>query len=41
MSFIPGFQAGERLYESRNSLIVRASRDRDGLPVVIKILKND
>lgn len=41
MSFIPGFQAGERLYESRNSLIVRASRDSDGLPVVIKILKND
>lgn len=41
MSFIPGFQAGERLYESRNSLIVRASRDSDALPVVIKILKND
>lgn len=41
MSFIPGFEAGERLYESRNSLIVRASRDSDALPVVIKILKND
>lgn len=41
MSFIQGFQIGERLYESRNSLIIRAIRDIDRLPVVIKILKND
>jgi predicted ATPase/class 3 adenylate cyclase/tRNA A-37 threonylcarbamoyl transferase component Bud32 len=41
MSFIQGFQVGERLYESKNSLVLRAIGDNDGLPVVIKILKND
>ena len=41
MSFIQGFQVRERLYESKNSLVLRAIRDNDGLPVVIKILKND
>jgi predicted ATPase/class 3 adenylate cyclase len=41
MSFIQGFQFRERLYESSNSLVLRAIRDGDGLPVVIKILKND
>ena len=41
MSFIQGFQIRDRLYESKNSLLLRAIRDDDGLPVVIKILKND
>jgi predicted ATPase/class 3 adenylate cyclase len=41
MSFIHGFQFRERLYESKNSLVFRAIRDTDGLPVVIKMLKND
>ena len=41
MSFIHGFQIRERLYESKRSLVVRAIRDTDGLPVVIKVLKND
>ena len=40
MSFIAGFQLGSQLYESENSLVFRATRDVDGLPVVIKILKN-
>src|SRR5918993_1823106 len=41
MSFIQGFQIRERLHESRRSLVLRAIRDTDGLPVVIKMLKND
>jgi serine/threonine protein kinase len=41
MSFIQGFQARERIFESKNSLVLRAIRDDDGLPAVIKILKND
>ncbi len=41
MSFIQGFQVRERLYESKNSLVLRGIGDADGLPVVIKVLKND
>jgi predicted ATPase/class 3 adenylate cyclase len=41
MSFVAGYHIGEKLYESRNSLVFRAVRDEDALPVVIKILKND
>src|SRR5262245_31830280 len=41
MSFIRGFQVRERLYESKKSLVLRAIRDHDELPVVIKILKSD
>ncbi len=41
MAFVPGFRLTERIYESDNSLLIRAVRDSDGLPVVIKILKND
>jgi predicted ATPase/class 3 adenylate cyclase/tRNA A-37 threonylcarbamoyl transferase component Bud32 len=41
MSFIQGFQVRERHYESKNSLVLRAIGDNDGLSVVIKILKND
>jgi predicted ATPase/class 3 adenylate cyclase len=40
MAFIAGFQLGSQLYESENSLVFRATRDVDGLPVIIKILKN-
>jgi predicted ATPase/class 3 adenylate cyclase/tRNA A-37 threonylcarbamoyl transferase component Bud32 len=41
MSFVPGFQLSERLYEGTNSFVFRATRDSDGEHVVIKILKND
>jgi predicted ATPase/class 3 adenylate cyclase/tRNA A-37 threonylcarbamoyl transferase component Bud32 len=41
MSFIHGFQVRERLYESKYSIVLRAIRDNDELPVVIKILKSD
>ncbi|MEM9221342.1 MAG: AAA family ATPase [Pseudomonadota bacterium] len=41
MSFVPGYQLIEQLYDSERSLIVRASRDSDGLPVIIKILKSE
>ncbi|MEO8036204.1 MAG: protein kinase, partial [Acidobacteriota bacterium] len=41
MSFVQGFQVRERLSESKNSVVLRAVRESDGLPVVIKILKND
>ncbi len=41
MFFIEGFKFRERLYESKTSLVLRAVRDSDGLPVVIKILKSD
>ncbi|MES0827436.1 AAA family ATPase [Ruegeria sp. SCP11] len=41
MSFVPGFQLSERLYESTNSFVFRAARDSDGERVVIKILKSD
>ena len=40
MSFIAGFQLRDQLYESKKSLVFRAIRDADGLPVVIKILKS-
>ena len=41
MAFIPGFRLSERIYKSDNSLVFRAVRDSDGVPVVLKILKND
>ncbi|WP_223422329.1 AAA family ATPase [Tateyamaria pelophila] len=41
MAFIPGFRLVERLYESDNSMVVKATRESDGMPVVLKILKND
>jgi predicted ATPase/class 3 adenylate cyclase len=41
MSFIPGYRLVQRIYESENSLVVKATRERDGMPVVLKILKND
>lgn len=41
MALVEGFRIGERLYETENSLVFRATRQDDLLPVVIKILKND
>lgn len=41
MSSIPGFQLRGRLYESKNSLVLRGIREIDGLPAVLKILKNE
>ena len=41
MSFIQGFQIGERLHESKRSLVLRAVRESDGVPVVIKVLKSE
>jgi predicted ATPase/class 3 adenylate cyclase len=41
MSFIQGFQIRERLHESARSLVLRAIREADGEPVVLKLLKND
>ena len=41
MVFVEGFQVQERLYESENSLVLRAKRNADDESVVLKILKND
>ena len=41
MSFIEGFQIRERLHESKRSLVLRAVRESDALPVVIKVLKSE
>jgi histidine kinase len=38
---IPGFEVGERVYESVNSVIHRAVQVADGRPVVIKLLPGD
>ena len=37
---IQGYQIREKLYDRTNSLIYRAVRDKDSLPVIIKILNN-
>ncbi len=41
MTTIPNYQILEKIYESACSLVYRARRDRDGLPVILKILKED
>ncbi len=41
MAFVPGFRLGKRIYESEKSLVVKAVRDADGLPVVLKVLRNE
>ena len=38
---IPGYCIDKKIYETDRSLIYRAQRDRDGLPVVLKQLKNE
>ncbi len=37
---IPGYQVGEQLYNGSRTLVYRAVREIDSLPVVIKLLKN-
>ena len=37
---IPGYQVSERLYDGSKTLVYRALRESDSLPVVIKLLKN-
>ncbi|MDC0834456.1 AAA family ATPase [Geitlerinema sp. CS-897] len=41
MILLPGYRIGTLIYESVNSLVYRGQRERDGLPVVLKILKSD
>src|SRR3954466_9115692 len=41
MSFIEGFTYRERLFESKNSIVLRATRDDDGVSVILKLLKKD
>ncbi|MFO8038369.1 MAG: AAA family ATPase [Sodalinema sp.] len=38
---LPGYQLSSPIYESVNSLVYQGQRERDGLPVVLKILKSD
>ncbi|MDM8549555.1 hypothetical protein QUF72_05735 [Desulfobacterales bacterium HSG2] len=38
---IPGYQITEQIYESASSLVFRGLRDRDSLPVILKLLKED
>ena len=38
---IPGYQLLEKIYESSNSLVYRALRDADDLPVIIKTLQQE
>ena len=40
MIFIAGFEVTEKVYESSRSLILRAIRERDKLPVIIKVLNS-
>jgi predicted ATPase/class 3 adenylate cyclase len=41
MLFVEGFKFRQRIYESAGSLVLRAFRESDTLPVVIKLLKSD
>jgi serine/threonine protein kinase len=41
MSAVTGYQITTKIYESDNSLVYRAVRDRDNLPIILKILKQD
>ncbi|GIK40067.1 MAG: hypothetical protein BroJett011_39000 [Chloroflexota bacterium] len=38
---LPGYQIGQQIYESANSLVYRAVREQDQQPVVLKVLKPD
>ncbi|MBR8836108.1 MAG: hypothetical protein DSM106950_19300, partial [Stigonema ocellatum SAG 48.90 = DSM 106950] len=37
---IPGYQVSEQLYNGSRTLVYRALRETDSVPVVIKLLKN-
>jgi PAS domain S-box-containing protein len=41
MTNIPGYRTLDRIYESSSSAICRAVRNRDGLPVILKALKEE
>ncbi|MDP8965654.1 MAG: serine/threonine-protein kinase PknK, partial [Cyanobacteriota bacterium] len=41
MTIIPGYQSFAQIYESANSLIYRAIRERDNKAVILKVLKED
>jgi predicted ATPase len=41
MSAVTGYQIITKIYESDNSLVYRAVRDRDNLPIILKVLKQD
>ncbi len=41
MIIIPGYNILDKIYESDNSLVYRSDRKKDGLPVILKILKKD
>jgi predicted ATPase/signal transduction histidine kinase/tRNA A-37 threonylcarbamoyl transferase component Bud32 len=41
MNVISGYQLREELYHSARSIVYRARRDSDGVPVVIKVLANE
>jgi PAS domain S-box-containing protein len=41
MIIIPGYQAVEKLYESSRSLIYRAQRSTDHIPVILKVLRQE
>ena len=38
---MPDYQIVTKIYESANSLVYRAIRERDSLPIILKILKED
>lgn len=40
MFSISGYRTMQQVYESEQSLIFRATRERDGLPVILKLLKD-
>ncbi len=41
MDVIPGYQVSKKIYESANTLVYKALRERDNVPVVLKILKEN
>ncbi len=41
MLAIPGYQPPSKIHESTNSRVYRSRREKDGLPVILKVLKKD
>lgn len=40
-AILPGYHISQQIYESANSLVYRATREHDGRPVILKVLKPD
>ena len=40
MFSLSGYRPREQLHDSERSLVFRATRDSDGLPVILKVLKD-